>query len=152
MDAVLTFVALLGGSVWVGGFVAIVVVNRVAQRQLDPPDRVAFFRDLGHSYGVVSTAALALALISGAILLAGRKWDALALAAVILAAAVVVATMAGVMQARQMTRLRQAAIEEPGDAQRSARVERDSRQAALLRATIGVLSVALLAVAAALAT
>lgn len=152
MNALLTFIALLGASVWVGGFVAIVVVNRVAGRQLDPPDRVSFFRDLGRSYGAVSSVALALALISGGILLSGREWDGLALAAVILAAAVVVATAVGVAQARRMTRLRQAVIDAPDDDALATRVQRDSRQAVVLRTLIGVLSMALLAVAAGLVT
>lgn len=152
MDALLAFVALLGAAVWVGGFVTIVVVNQVAARQLDPPDRVAFFRDLGRSFGAVSSVALALALISGGILLAGREWDGLSLAALILAVAVVAATAVGVIQARRMTRLRQAAIDAPGDDRLAARVRRDSRRAARLRALIGILSVSLLAVAAALAT
>jgi hypothetical protein len=112
---------------------------------------VAFFRTLGRSYGIVSTLALALGLISGGILLADRDWDGLALAAVVVAVALVIATAAGVIQARGMTRLRQAAVRDPADEALAARVRRGSRRAAGLRATIGALSIGLLAIAAALA-
>jgi putative copper export protein len=46
---VLVFVALVAACVWVGGFVAIAVVARVARRQLERGARVAFFRALGRT-------------------------------------------------------------------------------------------------------
>ena len=151
MDWAFAFVALLSACIWVGGFVAIVVVTRVARSTLDAADQVEFFRTLGRSYGIVSTVALALGLISGGILLADRDWDGLALAAVVVAVALVIATAAGVIQARGMTRLRQTAVRDPADDALAARVRRGSRRAAALRATIGALSIGLLAIAAALA-
>lgn len=147
----LVFVALLATSIWVGGFVAIVVVARVARDQLDQRTRVSFFRALGRAYGVVGCAALAVALASGVALLSSREWDAAALVAVLVAAALVAATAAGIVQARGMTRLRRDAAES-GDPEVEARVRRGAARAAALRATIGVLSIALLALAAALAT
>ena len=93
---VLVFVHLLATSIWVGGFVAVVVVARIARRELGGAEQIAFFRALGRAHGVVTGAALALALVSGAVLLANRRWDGTALAAVVLAAALVVATAVGV--------------------------------------------------------
>lgn len=151
MHSVVVFFTLLAASVWVGGFITIMVVTRVARRRLDPPVQVDFFRALGRSYGVVSSLALVVALAGGGILLAGRDWDRLALVAVSLAAALVLSTGAGVVQARGMTRLRQAAVHEPTDDALAARVRRDSVRAAALRGGIGVLSVGLLVVAVALA-
>jgi hypothetical protein len=51
-----------------------------------------------------------------------------------------------------MTRLRGRALAAPDDPQLSARVRRGARSAALLRATIGLLSLALIALGALLAT
>jgi hypothetical protein len=148
---VLAFAALLGACVWVGGFVALGVVAKAARPTLEPSTRVAFFRAVGRTYGVVGGAALALALGAGGALLGGRGWDAAALAACALAAALVIATAAGVRQARGMTRLRRRAAEAPGDAFLAARVRAGARRAAALRTAIGALSLALLALAAALA-
>jgi putative copper export protein len=64
-SVVLVFVHLLAASVWVGGFVAVAVVARVAKRELDPAARVAFFRSLGRDYGKVGGSALAVATLTG---------------------------------------------------------------------------------------
>lgn len=149
---VLVFLALLAGGVWVGGFVAIAVVTRIARAQLERQAQVSFFRALGRTYGIVGGSALAVALVSSGALLAGRSWDGTALAAVLIAVALVLATAAGVVQARGMTRLRQRATARKADPGLEAQVRRGAVRAAVLRATIGALSVALIAVAAALAT
>ncbi|MQA73744.1 MAG: hypothetical protein GEU88_05265 [Solirubrobacterales bacterium] len=148
----LVFVELLAASVWVGGFVAIAVVTRVARRQLDHPQQVAFFRALGRSYGVVGGVALVIALAGGAALLSERDWDGAALPAVMLAAALLIATLAGVVQARGMTRLRQRSVCDPADAALAARVRRGAVRALALRAAIGALTLALLALVAVLLT
>ncbi len=150
-EPLLTFAALLGACIWVGGFVAIVVVVRAARGQLNPAAQIAFFRALGRSYLPVGCVGLALALGAGGALLAGRRWDGLALATVLVAAALVLALAVGVAQARGMTRLRAHLVKLPDDAPLRARVERGARRAALLRAAIGLLTLALLALASALA-
>lgn len=146
------FAALLGACVWLGGFVAIVVVARIARAQLERPDQVAFFRALGRRYLGIGVGALALAFAGGAVLLAGREWDATALLAILFAIAIVVVTGAGVVQARGMTRLRARAVRAPGDATLAQAVRRGAVRARVLRAAIGVLSLGLLFIAAALAT
>ena len=55
----------IAAAVWTGGLVAIFVVARVAQRTLQPRERVAFFRGLGRAYGPVGSVALAVALGCG---------------------------------------------------------------------------------------
>lgn len=146
---VLVFVHLLAVCVWVGGFVAIAVVARAASRTLDAQARVDFFRALGRSYGMVGGGALLVGIGTGAVLLADRPWDATASIAVALAAAVVLATVAGVIQARGMTRLRQEALERDGSGDQ---VARGAKRAAILRGAIGVLTIALLIAGAALVT
>ncbi|MGN6130678.1 MAG: hypothetical protein ACTHOK_10105, partial [Nocardioidaceae bacterium] len=58
----MTAVLVVATSIWLGGYVAIVVVARVATRTLDPGGRVALFRSLGRAYLRVGLPALAVAL------------------------------------------------------------------------------------------
>ncbi|GAA0566953.1 hypothetical protein [Actinomadura livida] len=152
IEAGLAGVLILATSVWTGGFAAIAVVARVTARTLAPGDRVAFFRALGRAYGVIGSAALALALGSGAVLVAGRPWDGVLVAAALVAAALVLTLLAGVVQARRMTRLRHGALAEPGDERRADLVRRGARGAGVLRAFIGALALVLIALGAVMAT
>jgi uncharacterized membrane protein len=140
----------LSASIWVGGLVAIFVVARVASRTLEPAQRVEFFRALGRSYGIVGTIALVVALASGAILLDGHTWDGLTVAAAVVAAALLIVTVAGMAQARAMTRLRRQAVTQTVDEPLDARVHRGAVVAATLRAWIGILTLALVVLGAAL--
>lgn len=142
---VLGFLLVLATSVWVGGVVTVLLVRRVVDDQLDRGQAVAFFRTFGRLFGAVAGAALVVAILTGGALLTDHGWDAPAVVAAALAVAVVVTTAIGVRQARAMTVLRARALApsaEPGlpDAVRSG-----ARRAAVLRTTIGLLSVALLA-------
>ncbi|MGD9735065.1 MAG: hypothetical protein AB7V58_05570 [Solirubrobacterales bacterium] len=139
---------LLATSIWAGGLVAIFVVARVAAATLEPAQRIAFFRGLGRAYGIIGSAALLLALVTGAILLAGHPWDGLLVAALLLAGALLVFTVAGMAQARAMSRLRSQALTTPDLADR---VGREARVAAGLRGAIAAFTLALLVVGAALA-
>lgn len=150
--AVLLGVFTLSSSIWVGGYVAIVVVARVATSTLERAQRVAFFRRLGRAYLWVGAPALVVALGTGAALCAGRAWDATLVATVVVAAVLVASLVLGVAQARRMTRLRAAALAAPEDPQLSHRVRRGTRLAALLRAGLGLLSLALIALGSLLAT
>ncbi len=128
VEVALACVLLIATSVWFGGFVAIGVVARVTFRTLGPGDRVAFFRALGRMYGIVGTAALVVAIGTGAALVAYRPWDGTT-ATVVLTAALVAALAFGVLQARRMTRLRRDALASPDDAQLAARARRGARSA-----------------------
>src|SRR5579875_2824288 len=133
--ALLAIVLVLATAVWIGGMVAIFVVARVAHATLGPGERVAFFRGLGRAYG----------LASGAVLASTHSWDGQLTASTVVAAGLVAVTVAGVAQARRMTRLRQDALRDPGRAELAARVRQGARNAAILRAAIAALSLALLA-------
>ena len=141
----LSAVLVLATAVWVGGLVAIFVVARVAHATLGAAERVTFFRGLGRAYGPVGGAALAVALASGATLAATRPWTGPLTASAVTAAGLVAVTAAGVVQARRMTRLRQAALGAPGSAGLTAAVRQGARNAATLRGAIAALSLALLA-------
>jgi hypothetical protein len=148
----LTAVLVLATAVWVGGLVAIFVAARVAHATLGVADRVTFFRGLGRAYGPVGGVALAVALASGAALASARSWSGQLTASAAVAAALVAVTAAGVVQARRMTRLRQDALRAPGRPELTARVRGGARSAAILRAAIAALSLALLALGAVVAT
>lgn len=151
-QASVTAVLILATAVWIGGLAAIVVVARVARATLGAAERVTFFRGLGQAYGRVGGVALAAGLASGAVLAATRRWDGQLTASAAVAAGLVAVTIAGVAQARQMTRLRRDALRDPGSHQLSARVRRGARNAAILRSAIAALSLALLALGVVIAT
>lgn len=140
----------LTASIWVGGLVAIAVVSRAAETTLAPGQRVALFRAVGRAYGIVGATALLLALASGVILLSGHEWEGLLAAAAATAGALLVATAAGIAQARAMTRLRRRALAEPGDHTLRASVDRGARLAGALRGTIAALTLALVVLGSAL--
>jgi hypothetical protein len=151
-EATLAAVLVLATAVWAGGLVAIFVVARVAHRTLGPAERIAFFRSLGRAYGLVGGTALVVALASGAVLASRHPWDGQLTASMAVAAGLVIATVGGIAQARRMTTLRQNALRHPGETQLAAKVRRSARAAAVLRATIAALSLALLALGTVIAT
>ena len=148
--AVLLGVFTLTSCVWVGGYAAIGVVARVATHTLEPTQRVAFFR--GRSYLPIGASALAIALGTGAALASTRAWDGALSAAVFAAAALIILLAVGVAQARRMTRLRSAALASPHTDALVHDLQRGARAAMLLRAAIGLLSLALIALGSLLAT
>jgi hypothetical protein len=150
--AILLGIFALAAAIWMGGYVAIAVVAQVAAKTLPPEQRVMFFRGLGRSYGVVGGSALLVALGTGAALLSDRTWDGTLTVTTVAASGLLLATAVGVVQARRMTRLRRASLQEPGNALLSAQIAAGARAAGLLRATIGLLSLALIALGALLAT
>lgn len=149
-SAPLIAVHALAASIWVGGLVAIFIVARAASSTLQPAQRVEFFRALGRSYGIVGTLALVVALGTGAILLKDHPWDGLMVAAAVVAGALLLATAAGMAQARAMTRLRRRAVAQVGGEPLDPRVRKGAIVAAILRACIGVLTLTLVVLGAAL--
>lgn len=140
---------LLGLSVWTGGLVAIFVVARTAAATLDRHQRVEFFRALGRRYALVGNTALIVALGCGALLLGSHPWTPAQVGAAGVAGGLIVATVAGMLQARAMTRLRRRALESGTVETRALR--RGARLAATLRGAIGILTLALVVLAAVLA-
>jgi hypothetical protein len=143
----LVAVELVASSIWVGGLVAIFVVARAASTTLAPADRIAFFRALGPAYAIVGSVALLVAFAVGAILLDDHPWDGLLIVTAIVAAALLLALATGMAQARAMTRLRRRALEAP---ELGGQVRRGAALAGALRGTIGVLTLALVVLTAAL--
>lgn len=84
-QAILLGVFTLASCIWVGGYVAIAVVARVATQTLASGQRVAFFRALGRTYLLLGVPALLVAFGTGAALLNDHAWDGLLIAAVVVA-------------------------------------------------------------------
>jgi hypothetical protein len=142
---VLIGLLIVGAAIWIGGMVTVFVLSRVAHRILPAAERVRLFRAFGRIFGMVTTAALVLAYGTGIALLWGRPWDGWLIAAVAVAAAVLVATAVGVVQARRMGRLRADALTHPNDERLVAGVRRAAVRAAGLRGLIALFSFVLLA-------
>jgi hypothetical protein len=143
---------MLASSIWVGGYVALVLVARVATSTLAPGHRIEFFRALGRRYLLLGTPCLIIALVTGAGLLHTHPWDATLTAALVTAAALLALLIAGVAQARRMTLLRAALLACPTDSHLTLRLRRGAREAGLLRVGIGLLTLFLIALGALLAT
>ena len=145
----LVAVELLASSIWVGGLVTIFVVARAATATLSPQHRIELFRALGRSYGIVGGAALLVAIGCGVALLAGHPWEWRLVVTAALASNLLFVTAIGIWQARRMTRLRRRALSEPA---LEGAVGRGALVARLLRGAIGLNTLTLLALAAALAS
>ena len=147
MHTTLVTVELFAASVWVGGLVCIAVVARCAREQLDTATRVAFFRSLGRRYLRVGLGALVIAYGAGALLIGAGNWSATKSALAITAAALLIVTCAGVVQARSLSRLRLAAL--AGDPRLGDDyIARRARRAGALRGLIVLLTIALVVLAA----
>ncbi|WP_182358719.1 hypothetical protein [Tomitella gaofuii] len=143
-ESTLSGILILTACLWIGGMVTVVFVARTSSATLEPMARVSFFRAFGRAYGIFATIDLLVGLIAGAVLLGTAPWTGMSTALTVLAAALVVALAWGIVQARNMTRLRRRA-EESGGAL-DGHVARGGRSAAALRGAIGLLTFALFAV------
>lgn len=151
-EAIVLTVFVLATSIWTGGYVAIVVVARTASVTLASDVRVAFFRSLGRSYLPVGLPALIVALISGGVLARNMAWDGLFIATAVVTGVLLLSFVVAVVQARRMTRLRRRLMASPEDKQLSEQVRRGAAAAGGLRGLLGLLTVALVALGAFLAT
>lgn len=153
LERTLLGLLVLGAGLWMGGFIAIMIVSATSKKSLATPQRIALFRGLGRSYLRVAVIAFAAVAIPGAILLACRSWDGYSWAVVALAVALVVVTALAVRQARQLTRMRKAAAqagmqaqtsgEAPNAPTSSASLTTKANAARVLRTAIGLLSLAI---------
>lgn len=146
---VLAGLLILGGAVWIGGFVSLIIISRSTKKALTTSQRVAVFRELGRRYLKVAGVAFVLVVIPGGVLLASRPADGYTLAVLIVALLLIVVTAVAVKQARQMSRMRRAAVTRPDDADAAA-LQRGTQVASALRASLGVCSLALFVLAVAM--
>lgn len=151
VDVLLLSTCLLATSVWIGGYVAVAVVAQTAARTLDAAQRVGFFRVLGRAYLPIGLGALFIAIGSGAALARHVGWSVLLLSVIAALSGLVACLMIAVAQARRMTGLRTCLLATPEDGELAHRVDRAAAAATTLRALVGILSIAVVVLAACLA-
>jgi uncharacterized membrane protein len=149
MRTVLIAIEMLAASIWIGSLVCLAIVSAAAGQALDPQARVALFRQVGRLYGVVGTGSLLAAIAAGVAL----AWpmshiDATLGALFALAAVLLLATMAGMAQARRMTAHRQRLLSLPSDGDAAERVRRGAALARVLRGSLALISAVMLALGA----
>ena len=145
----LVAVELLAASIWVGSLVCLAVVTAAARRVLDAPSQVALFRAVGRRYGLVGTGSLLVAIGAGlALSWPPTAWSPITDSAVALAGLLVVASGAGMAQARAMTRLRRQATSAPEDQGLAVTVRRGRLLANMLRGLMAAVTLAIVVLAA----
>ena len=145
----LVAVELIAACVWVGSLVCLTLVANAARKVLDGPSQVAFFRGIGRRYSVVGTASLLVAIGAGlALAWPPSSWSATIDAAVALAGVLVLATGAGMAQARAMTALRRRALSAPQDDVAGRAVRRGRLVAGALRGLMALVTLAVVVLAA----
>lgn len=148
---ILIFITLLAASIWIGGYVAVVVMTRIARRRLAPADQIAFFKDFGKVWGIIATPALLVALATGTVLIASHGWTTTATVAAVVAGVLLLTTFLGMRQARMISGLRRELLDSPTDEEKQKRVKVAALRAARLRALLGILTLILLGLGSAIA-
>ena len=149
----LVAVELVAASIWVGSLVCLAVVTAAARRVLDTPSQVALFRAVGRRYGLVGTTALLVAIGAGlALSWPPAAWSPITDWAVALAGLLVIASGAGMAQARAMTRLRRQATSAPEDQGLAVTVRRGRLLANMLRGLMAAVTLAIVVLAAQIIT
>jgi len=120
-----------------------------ARRTLAPAEQVRFFGALGRRYGIISGLALLVFAATG-MGLAGdpSAWTGTETAVAILTVLVAALTVAGVLNAAPVQRVRSQALADPVDAALGARLRSAARTAAALRVLIAAVTLAAVIVAA----
>ena len=145
----LVAVELIAACIWVGSLVCLALVANVARKVLDGPSQVIFFRAIGRRYGIVGTASLLVAIGAGvALAWPPSSWSGTIDAAVALSGVLVLATAAGMAQARAMTTLRREAMSSPDDHDLADAVRRGRLAAGGLRGLMAAVTLAVLVLAA----
>lgn len=146
-------IEIFSACTWVGGMVCLAVVSNAARHVLEPRSQIAFFRTIGRRYGIVGTVSLLIAIGAGLWLVwPPGAWSGVVIAAVALAGVLVAASVAGMAQARAMTRLRRRAVESPGDERAAQAVRRGRVVATSLRGTMALCTAAIVVLAAEIVT
>ncbi len=140
---------ILSASVWIGSLVCLAVVSQAARKVLEGPAQVAFFRAVGRRYAIVGTGSLLVAIGTDlAMSWPPPTWSATIDAAVALAGLLVLATTAGMAQARAMGTLRRRAMSSPAEPAARAAARRGRRVATALRLLMAADTLAIVVLAA----
>jgi uncharacterized membrane protein len=135
----------IGAGVWVGGLATVIILSASSRKTIAAADRVPLFRDFGRRFaGFMGVTALLV--VAPALVLASAAPGPLTASVLLLALGLLVGTAVGILQARRMTKLREAAAE-PAGAADTGRLRRNATIAAALRIILVLGYLALLALA-----
>lgn len=148
---VILAVGMLAASIWVGSLVCLALVARAGRRVLDGSSFVVLFREVGRLYRVVGTGALVVAIGSGLALAWPISLTGVSATLLVFSAVLVVATAAGMAQARTMTVRRVRALRDPHDPEAARLVRQGATIAGMLRGLIGLLTLLIVVLGAGLA-
>lgn len=100
---------LIAFAIWVGNLVALPITVRLLKPMADPKLQAAYFPKMGRMFGTVGTAALIVAIVSGAILAGSPSdWSGAAKGAITAALVVLAITTIAMIQAVRVGKLRRA--------------------------------------------
>lgn len=136
----------VGAGSWVGGLLTVAVLASSSRRTVAAADRVALFRDFGRRFALLF-GVTALFVVAPALVLAVIDPGPLSVSILLLTLGLLLATAAGILQARRMTGLRATAATPSGEAD-AGTLRRNAAVAAALRGilALGYIAVLVLAV------
>jgi hypothetical protein len=134
-------IGILAVSTWVGSLACLALVSAASRKTLESASRIALFRALGRTYGIVGTSALVIAIGAGLSL----AWPPSDMSGTLgtmflLSALLILATALGMAQARSMTVTRRRLLDAPTDLDTSRAVQQGARLASVLRGTMGLVT------------
>ncbi|MGC8472307.1 MAG: hypothetical protein ACP5PM_08450 [Acidimicrobiales bacterium] len=142
-------VEILAASVWIGSLVCLAIVSQAARTELDAPARAALFRAVGRRYAIVGTGSLLVAIGDGlAMAWPPAEWSATVDSAVGLAGLLVLATAAGMAQARMMGTLQRRVVRTASDPAARHALRRGRKVATALRLAMAGATLAVVVLAA----
>jgi copper resistance protein D len=162
-DLAIRALHLIAAAVWAGGIVFLGVAVGAARKTLGERERIALFRQLGRRFLIVGGAAMILLVATGSSMAADRlasfgdlfdtdygKRLSEKLALVVLV--IGLTAFHSLVQGPALSRLREQALERPGDPQLAATIRRKSRRAGIVSALNLLATLAILVLAARLVT
>ena len=162
-DLAIRSLHLIAAAVWAGGIVFLGLAVGAARRTLGDRERIALFRQLGRRFLMVGGVALAVLIATGTDMASDRlasfgdlfdtdygKRLTEKLALVI--AVILLTAFHSLVQGPALSRLRQEALDRPGDAELAAAIRRKSARAGIVSALNLVATLGILVLAARLVT
>jgi putative copper export protein len=157
-DLLVRSLHLIAAAIWAGGLVMLGVAAGVARRTFTDRDRIEFFRAVGGRFAILGGLALLVLIATGSEMASDRDaWDTLGegtyggtlLAKLILVGVVIVLTIVhSAIQGPALSRLREQALERPGDEELKAAIRRRAIQAGVVSGLILLCTLAILVLAA----
>jgi copper transport protein len=159
VDVAILAVHLIAAAVWAGGLVMLGVIAASARRVVGERERIELFRVVGRRFLVLSLVAAALIGLTGIDQAADHlaSWSALidtsfgrllVAKTVLFAIALGLALVHGLVLGPRTRRIRQALLEDSGDAELEARLRSATRVGAVIQPTILILTLVVLVLAA----